>query len=74
MQHGAIPVPGTTGSCGATPSWNFQVTEPGSPRFQQPIGEWPCETVPLRYPGCLIAEDGREVASAEGVLCILATS
>jgi hydroxyacyl-ACP dehydratase HTD2-like protein with hotdog domain len=31
-------------------------------------------SVPLRYQGWLTAEDGREVASAEGVLCIHAIS
>ncbi len=30
-------------------------------------------SVPLRYQGWLTADDGREVASAEGVLCIHAT-
>ena len=73
MKHGAIPVPGTTGSSGATTSWTFQVTGRDSRRFQQAIGESPCEAVPLRYLGCLMAEDGREVASAKGVLCIRAT-
>jgi hypothetical protein len=31
-------------------------------------------SVPLLYQGWLTAEDGREVASAEGVLCIHATA
>lgn len=39
MQHGATPVPGTTGSCGATTSWTFQVTERDIRRFLQAIGE-----------------------------------
>ena len=41
MQHGATPVPGTTGSCGATTSWTFQVTERDIRRFLQAIGEPP---------------------------------
>jgi hydroxyacyl-ACP dehydratase HTD2-like protein with hotdog domain len=46
MQHGATPVPGTTGSCGATTSWTFQVTERDIRRFRQAIGEAPGETAP----------------------------
>ena len=39
----------------------------------QPADRAPA-SVPLRYQGWLTAEDGREVASAEGVLCIHAIS
>lgn len=45
MQHGATPVPGTTGSSGVTSSpgdatsWTFEVTERDIRRFLQAIGE-----------------------------------
>lgn len=36
--------------------------------------DWAPASVPLKYQGWLTAEDGREVAAAEGVLCIHASS
>lgn len=44
MQHGATPVPGTTGSSGVSSSvdatsWTFEVTERDIRRFLQAIGE-----------------------------------
>ena len=89
MQHGAMPVPGTTGSCAVTTPWTFQATEPDIRRFQQVMGDSPCETVPplffqaaelapgslpMHYQGRLMPEDGREVASPEGILCTYVTS
>ena len=43
MQRGATPGPATTGTCGVPTSLAFQVTEPDIRRFQQAIGESPCE-------------------------------